>query len=70
MNRLNEFVPFDDMTPVEKMAEKHDASLFVISRHSKKRPNSFTLGRMFDRHLMDMAEFHIQLLSTMRELKV
>jgi ribosome production factor 2 len=44
---------------MEKMAQKYDASLFMLVSNSRKRPNSVTLGRMFDNHLLDMVELQL-----------
>jgi ribosome production factor 2 len=41
------------------MSQKYDASLFMLISNSRKRPNSVTLGRMFDHHLLDMVELQL-----------
>eukprot|EP00316_Scyphosphaera_apsteinii_P020556 CAMPEP_0119326924 /NCGR_PEP_ID=MMETSP1333-20130426/69588_1 /TAXON_ID=418940 /ORGANISM="Scyphosphaera apsteinii, Strain RCC1455" /LENGTH=353 /DNA_ID=CAMNT_0007335363 /DNA_START=139 /DNA_END=1200 /DNA_ORIENTATION=- len=65
--RHNAVHPFEDVTPLEFLAQKNDASLFAFGTHSKKRPNHLVLGRMFDHHLLDMFELAIQQVKTMHE---
>lgn len=60
LSRKNDILPFEDILPVERMAQKHDCSLFSFVTHSKKRPNNLILGRMFDLHLLDMFELGIE----------
>jgi len=55
--RKNDILPFDDVTPLENLCKKNDASLFLFGNHNKKRPNNLILGRLFDGHLLDMVEF-------------
>jgi ribosome production factor 2 len=57
LGRPNEARPFEDTTSIEFLAQKNDASLFAFGTHSKKRPNCLVLGRTFDHHVLDMAEF-------------
>ena len=58
-SKKNPIHPFEDATSLEFFAEKNDASLFVFGSHSKKRPNTITLARMFDYKVLDMLELHI-----------
>lgn len=37
-----------------------ETSLFCFGNHTKKRPNSIIIGRMFDYHLLDMVEFSVE----------
>lgn len=45
MSRKNDFRPFEDETPIEKMSQKLDTSLFLFGSHSKKRPNNIVIGK-------------------------
>ncbi|KAH7728754.1 brix domain-containing protein 1 [Aphelenchoides avenae] len=69
LKRDNPFHPFEDDTGLEKFSQKHDASLFVFGSHSKKRPNTLIFGRMFDYHVLDMAEMHIENYVPARDFK-
>lgn len=44
---------------LEALACKGDAGLFVLGSHSKKRPHTLTLGRVFDGRLLDSLELHL-----------
>lgn len=44
---------------LEALARKGDAGLFVLGSHSKKRPHTLTLGRVFDGRLLDSLELHL-----------
>merc|ERR1712137_929766 len=57
--RKNQIRPFEDDTSLEFFAQKSDASQFVMSSHTKKRPSTIILGRLFNYHLLDMVELTI-----------
>ena len=57
LTRKEQWLPFEDATKLEFVATKNDCSLFVYASHSKKRPNNLILGRTYDGHVLDMAEF-------------
>ncbi|CAI4226516.1 unnamed protein product [Auanema sp. JU1783] len=59
MKRRNPYHPFEDETPIERLAEKSDSSLFVFGSNSKKHPNSLVFGRLHDSHILDLAELRI-----------
>ena len=44
---------------LEALSRRADAGLFVVGSHSKKRPHTLTLGRVFDGRLMDSLELHL-----------
>jgi len=44
---------------LEALSRKADAGLFVLGSHSKKRPHTLTLGRVFDGRLLDSLELHL-----------
>ncbi|KAF0311502.1 Ribosome production factor 2 [Amphibalanus amphitrite] len=69
LNRKRDLLPFEDITPVEQLAAKMDASLFAIGSHSKKRPQNLVLGRMFDHHLLDMIELGVQNARALHDFK-
>jgi len=61
--RRNEDVrPFEPggEASLEFFADKADCGLFCLASHSKKRPHNLTLGRFFDRRLLDLAEFGVE----------
>lgn len=58
--RHNAVHPFEDAMPLEFLCQKNDASLFAFGTHSKKRPHNLVMGRMFDHHVLDMAELAIE----------
>lgn len=55
----NAFRPFEDITTLEFYSSKSDASLFAFGTHTKKRPDTLVLGRMFNHHLLDMVELGV-----------
>ena len=55
-----EVYPFEDPTLVERLCRKNDASLFSVSKHSKKKPNSLICGRLYNGNILDMFEFLIE----------
>jgi ribosome production factor 2 len=59
LSRKNDFRPFEDITSLEFLSEKNDASAFLYISHNKKRPHNMVLGRMYDYHLLDMVELGI-----------
>jgi len=69
LNRKRHLLPFENITPVEQLAAKLDASLFAIGSHSKKRPQNLVLGRMFDHHLLDMMELGVTNAKSLHDFK-
>jgi len=65
--RHNAVHPFEDITPLEFLAQKNDASLFAFGTHSKKRPHHLVIGRLFDQHILDMFELRILQAKVMAE---
>lgn len=60
LTRKNEdLLPFEDPSRLEALARKADAGLFVLGSHSKKRPHTLTIGRVFDGRLLDALELHL-----------
>lgn len=57
LNKKNENIhPFEDQSSLEFLALKNDCGVVVFGSHSKKRPNTITLSRMFDGRTFDMVE--------------
>jgi ribosome production factor 2 len=52
------------------MGQKYDASLFAMISNSKKRPDTVTIGRLFDSHLLDMVELKLVNFKPTSEFKV
>lgn len=69
LQKKNPILPFEDILPVERLSQKHDASLFCMATHSKKRPNNLILGRMFDHHILDMVELGLENYKGLEEFK-
>ena len=44
---------------LESLSRKSDAGMFVLGSHSKKRPHTLTIGRVFDGRLLDALELHL-----------
>ncbi|KAJ9582866.1 hypothetical protein L9F63_022790, partial [Diploptera punctata] len=65
----NDILPFENITPIEEFSRKHDASLFMFASHNKKRPHNLTLGRVYDRHILDMIELGIEKYKALKEFK-
>jgi len=68
LNKRNEMRPFEDQSSLEFLAAKNDCSLFAFSSHSKKRPHNVIIGRTYDAHVMDMAEFGIDAFVALSEI--
>ena len=57
LNKKNENIhPFEDPSSLEFLALKNDCAVVVFGSHSKKRPNTLTLSRIFDGRTLDMVE--------------
>lgn len=69
MQRKNDISPFEDVVPIEQFENKLNASLFMVATHNKKRPHNIVFGRMYERTLLDMAEFGIEDYKSLREFK-
>jgi len=65
----HQFLPFENINPVEELSQKYDFSLFAFCSHNKKRPNNIVIGRMFDNHLLDMIEFGIEQFQSLADFK-
>ena len=67
LNKKNDITIFEDATPVERFCRKFETPLFVMSSHSKKRPDNLVIGRMYNYSLLDMIELHVENIECMRE---
>ena len=57
--KKNPIHPFEDATSLEFFSEKNDASLFLFSSCTKKRPQCLTFIRTFNYKILDMIELHL-----------
>ncbi|XP_071869095.1 ribosome production factor 2-like protein Non3 isoform X1 [Bombus fervidus] len=70
MQKKNDILPFEDITPIEKFCVKYNAPLFMIALHNKKRPHNLVMGRMYEQTLLDMVEFGIENYKGLKSFKV
>jgi len=59
LNKKETKRPFEDISNIELVSRKQDASLFFYGSHSKKRKHNLIVGRMFDYQLLDMVELGV-----------
>lgn len=59
LSKKHPIAPCVDILPVERLGQKHDASLFCYVARTKKHRNNMVIGRMFNHHLLDMIEVDI-----------
>ncbi|KAG9019161.1 rRNA-binding ribosome biosynthesis protein rpf2 [Tulasnella sp. 427] len=59
-SKKNTIRPFEDTASLDFWADKNDASLFVCSQNTKKRPNDLVFARMFDHKVLDMIELGVE----------
>lgn len=70
LNKKNENIhPFEDPSSLEFLASKNDCALVVFGTHSKKRPHSISLLRIFDGKMLDMVEMSMILAAEESELE-
>lgn len=69
LSKKNQIVPMetDGQQSLEFLCQKNDAALFAVASHNKKRPNHLTVGRTFDRHILDLAELAILRFKSMKD---
>lgn len=65
MNRANPNMrPFEiggeSESSLEFFSRKNDCTFLIMGQHSKKRPNSLVISRMFDHRVLDQIELSIQ----------
>lgn len=60
MKKTHDVSPLEDASMVERSCVKHDASLFMVGNHQKKRPHNLVMGRCFDGHVLDMFEVGVE----------
>lgn len=70
LQRKNDILPFEDVTPIEKFTSKYNASLFIMALHNKKRPQNLVMGRMYEHTLLDMIEFGVENFKGLKDFKV
>ncbi|EFN83102.1 Brix domain-containing protein 1 [Harpegnathos saltator] len=62
--------PFENVVPLEQLTSKHNAPLFMMASHNKKRPHNLVIGRTYENTLLDMIEFGVENYSKMQDFKV
>lgn len=70
LQKRNEFLPFENVTPIENFCKKHTASMFMFSSHNKKRPHNLVMGRTYEHMLLDMVEFGVENFKSLKDFKV
>lgn len=70
LQKKNDVLPFEDITPIEKFSLKYNAPLFMLASHNKKRPHNLVMGRMYEHTLLDMMEFGIENYKGLKDFKV
>jgi len=60
LSRRNPILPFEDSSSLDFLCDKNDCTLFALGSHNKKRPNNLVIGRLFDRHVLDLFEFGVE----------
>jgi hypothetical protein len=58
-SRKNDIRPFEDTQSLEFLCQKNDTSLFCVASHTKKRPMTLTLGRLFNWSVLDVFEISL-----------
>lgn len=61
--------PFVDAGPLELISNRQDSSIFCFGNDQKKRPNNFTMGRLYASHILDMFEFEVQDFLSLEQVK-
>eukprot|EP00602_Paraphysomonas_sp_CaronLab_P010147 CAMPEP_0185029712 /NCGR_PEP_ID=MMETSP1103-20130426/16185_1 /TAXON_ID=36769 /ORGANISM="Paraphysomonas bandaiensis, Strain Caron Lab Isolate" /LENGTH=287 /DNA_ID=CAMNT_0027564555 /DNA_START=15 /DNA_END=876 /DNA_ORIENTATION=- len=59
LSRKNDIHPLEDCNSLEFLCDKNDCSLFALGSHSKKRPHNLVLGRLHNKHVLDVVEFGV-----------
>lgn len=61
LSKNNVIQAFDDegQHSLEFLMTKNDCSLFALASHNKKRPNNLSIGRTFDRRILDIVELGV-----------
>lgn len=61
LSKNNAIIPFDTdgQASLEFLSTKNDCTVFCLASTNKKRPNNLTIGRTFDRQILDMVELGI-----------
>lgn len=67
LQKKNLVHPFEDVSKLEHLSKKYDASLFFFGSHTKKRPQNLIFGRMFNNSILDMLEFEVKAFKSMQE---
>ena len=65
-SRKNDVRPFEDAESVQFLCNKNNSAHFAVASHSKKRPQNLIIGRIFNSSVLDMFEFTVENLISMR----
>ena len=68
-NEKHDINVFENDEALEGYSAERDASLFVVMSHNKKRPHCLTFVRMYDGHVLDMAEMMIEEYKSIKEFE-
>lgn len=68
-NAITAFEGDEGINSLEFLTTKNDCSLFALASHNKKRPHNLTLGRTFDRKVLDMAELGLTYYKSINDYK-
>lgn len=66
--KKNDIHVFEDSAKMEFLAQKNDASCFMVGSHTKKRPQNLTIGRTFDGHVLDIMELGVENFKSIGEI--
>jgi ribosome production factor 2 len=71
LSKNNVIQAFDDegQNSLEFLMTKNDCSMFALASHNKKRPNNLCIGRMFDRHILDIVELGVERYKSLMDYK-
>lgn len=69
LTKANQLVAFesDGQASLEFLTTKNDCALFAVGSHNKKRPHHLTIGRTFDRQILDLAELAVLRFQSMKD---
>ena len=66
MQKKNEIYPFEDVSRLERVADRHDAAFVIFGSHNKERQHNMIFNRMFNHQVLDMIEVGVDSCTTMQ----